>query len=156
MDNMSPIVRTITGLVYGFILVFGFYVIMHGHLTPGGGFQGGAVVASGFALLLVAHGASIIGGKLREGFFSFFESLGALTFISLAFAGLGTTFFYNMLAGSGSLLFGQSLPQLGSNPGDVNTAGSIVLMNWGVGLKVLAGLGTVVLLLTLALREEEA
>jgi len=44
---MSKIVRTITNILYSSILIFGFYVIMHGHLTPGGGFQGGAVVASG-------------------------------------------------------------------------------------------------------------
>ena len=35
-------------------LVYIFYLILHGHLSPGGGFQGGAVMATGTALLLVA------------------------------------------------------------------------------------------------------
>lgn len=154
MNKMSPIIRTMTRFLYGFILVFGFYVIVHGHLTPGGGFQGGAVAASGFALLLVAYGTNPIGSSIRESFLSFFESLGAVSFISLAFAGLGTVFFYNMLAGSGALLFGEPLPHLGPNPGDFNTSGTIALMNAAVGLKVIAGLGTVVVLLTLALNQE--
>ncbi|PKP54943.1 sodium:proton antiporter, partial [Candidatus Atribacteria bacterium HGW-Atribacteria-1] len=54
MKEMSRIVRTVTNFVYGFIIIFGFYIIVHGHLTPGGGFQGGAVVGSAFALLLVS------------------------------------------------------------------------------------------------------
>jgi len=37
-----------TGLLYPFILMFGFYIILNGHLSPGGGFQGGAVLASVF------------------------------------------------------------------------------------------------------------
>ena len=156
MDEMSKIVKTMTRLLYGFILIYGLYVIMHGHLTPGGGFQGGAIVASGFALLLVAYGTTGLRGRLKHSLFSFFESFGAISFISLAFAGIGTTFFYNLLAGSGSLLFGETLPQLGANPGDLNTAGTITLMNLAVGIKVLAGLGTVILLLSYASVEEES
>lgn len=155
MDDMSLIVKTVTRFAYAFILVFGFYVILHGHLTPGGGFQGGAVVASGFALLLVAYGGRNLGGRIKEAFLEFFESFGAISFISLALAGLGTAFFYNLLEGSGSLLFGENLPRMGPNPGALNTSGTIALMNVAVGIKVLAGLGTVVLLLTLALGEEK-
>lgn len=154
MDEMSKIVRTVTRFLYAFILVYGFYIIVHGHLTPGGGFQGGAVVASGFALLLVAFGASAVGGRIKEILLSVSESFGALSFISLAFAGLGTVFFYNFLQGSGNPVFGGNLPSLGSNPGAFNTSGTIALMNFAVGLKVLAGLGTVVVLMTLAVKEE--
>jgi len=56
MNEMSKIVRTVANFVYGFIIIFGFYIIVHGHLTPGGGFQGGAVAASAFALILVSYG----------------------------------------------------------------------------------------------------
>ena len=153
MDRMSKIVRTVTRFLYAFILVYGFYIIVHGHLTPGGGFQGGAVVASGFALLLVAFGTSPIGSRVKEGILSVLESFGALSFIGLAFAGLGTVFFYNLLQGSGNPIFGDKLPSLGSNPGAFNTSGTIALMNFAVGLKVLAGLGTVIVLMTLAIKE---
>ena len=51
---MSKIVRTMARPLVLFILVYGLYIIMHGHLTPGGGFQGGAVFASGVAMMIVA------------------------------------------------------------------------------------------------------
>ena len=57
MSGMSKIVRTMSNITLPLILIFGFYVIAHGHLTPGGGFQGGAVVASGFAMILIAYGS---------------------------------------------------------------------------------------------------
>jgi multisubunit Na+/H+ antiporter MnhB subunit len=46
------IVRTIANVIFPFALVFGIYVILHGHLTPGGGFQGGAATASAIAMML--------------------------------------------------------------------------------------------------------
>lgn len=149
---MSKLVRTIGWLLYGPIIIFGFYIIMHGHITPGGGFQGGAVVASAFALLIVAYGPK--GAGLKERLFSAVESGGALIFVGLAFLGLGATFFYNFLAAGGGVIFNELVPQ-GPNPGDLNTAGTLPLMNWAVGLKVLSGLGSIVLLLALFPQEEE-
>jgi len=144
---MSKIVRTISNLLILFILTFGLYVIMHGHLTPGGGFQGGAVFASGIALLIVAFGSYNIQKKLKEHHFSILESSGAMIFIGLAFGGIATVFFYNFLVGSP--LFGH-IPPPGSNPGDIWTAGIIPLMNIAVGLKVIAGLSVIVLVMALA------
>lgn len=48
MTDNSEIIARITGLLYPFIIMFGFYIILNGHVTPGGGFQGGAVLASVF------------------------------------------------------------------------------------------------------------
>ena len=143
MKPMSRIITTITGLLVWFIVVFGIYVVVHGHLTPGGGFQGGAVLASAVALVLVAHGRQVTEKlflKRKEGF-SLFESVGLLGFIGLAFAGLGAAFFYNLLAGRGGL-FGTPVPP-GINPGDLNTAGVIPLMNFSVGLEVVCGLSLI-------------
>lgn len=42
---------TFSRLVYPLMLVFGFYVIVNGHISPGGGFQGGAIVATGILIL---------------------------------------------------------------------------------------------------------
>lgn len=150
---MSKIVRTVTNMLYGFILIFGFYIIMHGHLTPGGGFQGGAVVASGIALVLIAYGYDTVEKWIRESHLSFLESVGALAFIGIAFLGIGTTFFYNFLANAGGL-FGDATV-IGINPGNLNTAGVLPLMNWAVGLKVLAGLGSIVLLMAYGIRGDE-
>jgi multicomponent Na+:H+ antiporter subunit B len=54
-DDKSPIVPGIIKLLYPFILVFGFYIILNGHMTPGGGFQGGAVLAAVFIIRYLAE-----------------------------------------------------------------------------------------------------
>jgi len=150
---LSKIVRTAANQLILFILIFGLYVIAHGHLTPGGGFQGGAVVVSGIAMLLVAFNAKELKKSLRERVLSVMESTGALIFAALAFAGLGTVFFYNFLVRSP--IFGDIPSPLGSNPGNFWTAGFIPLMNFAVGLKVIAGLSAVVLALALFASGEE-
>ncbi len=149
---MSKIVRTVANQLILFVVIFGLYVIIQGHVTPGGGFQGGAIIASGAVLLIVASGSQEIKTWLRERRLSVVESSGALLFILLAFAGIGTVFFFNFLVGS--RLFG-GIPSVGPNPGDVWTGGVIPLMNLGVGLKVMAGLSAVVLALALFSGGEE-
>ncbi|GAB4307510.1 MAG: Na(+)/H(+) antiporter subunit B [Candidatus Bipolaricaulota bacterium] len=139
---MSVVVKTIARILVPVILVFGGYVILHGHLTPGGGFQGGAVAASAVALLLVAFGAPAV--KRLKAPFSVLEDLGGIAFVVLAFLGLGFTFFANSLAGMGGL-FGAPVPT-GPNAGILNSGGTVPLMNWAVGFKVLGGLGAVMVL----------
>ena len=143
MKEMSRIVKTVTNFVYGFIIIFGFYIIAHGHLTPGGGFQGGAVVGSAFALLLVSYGSLNSKKFLKKDILSLFEGLGLIMFIVLGFSGLGITFFYNFLANSGGW-FGNAAV-IGVNPGDMNTGGVIPLMNIAIGLEVLSAFGVIVL-----------
>jgi len=148
MKEMSRIVKTVTNFVYGFIIIFGFYIIVHGHLTPGGGFQGGAVVGSAFALLLVSYGISNSKKFLKKDILSLFEGFGLILFIVLGFSGLGITFFYNFLANSGGW-FGNAAV-IGVNPGNMNTGGVIPLMNIAVGLEVLSALGVIVLIMSSA------
>jgi len=139
---MSVVVRATARILVPIALVFGGYMILHGHLTPGGGFQGGAVAASAVALFLVAFG---VGGlKKYKGLLAALDDLGGVAFVVLAFLGIGFTFFANSLAGMGGL-FGDPVP-LGPNPGYLNTAGTLPLMNWAVGFKVLGGLGSVMVL----------
>ncbi len=154
-QGMSVIVRTITRFVYGLIIVFGFYVIMHGHLTPGGGFQGGAVVASAFALLLIAFGSAGLKGRINLHWLQSLEEVGALAFLALGFLGIGTAFFYNLLANSGGFLFGASVPT-GPNAGVFTAGGTVPLMNWAVGLKVMTGIAAVVIIMLVGSRKEEA
>ena len=105
MSGMSKIVKTISGIAFPFITIYGLYVISHGHLTPGGGFQGGAIVASGCAMILVSYGSIWTMNKMKEKNLSLFESIGAVSFILLALLGLGfgTVFFNNFLVGTNSL-----------------------------------------------------
>jgi len=152
MSGMSKIVKTISNITLPFILIYGLYVIAHGHLTPGGGFQGGAVVASGLAMILVAYGSVWTMGKIKEKRLSVFESVGALSFICLAFFGLifGTMFFNNWFANSKGPLFGGAA--MIGNSVNFNSAGVIPLMNFAVGLKVIAGLFAIVLVMAYATR----
>lgn len=139
--RMSKIVRTITALSFWAIVVFGAYVVIHGHLTPGGGFQGGAVIASSTALFLVAFSKEEFLRKYRDAFLSFTESSGLLLFISIAFLGIGATFFYNFIANAGGA-FGNPSP-IGINDGDLNTGGTLPPMNMAVGLEVFAGISLI-------------
>jgi len=150
MSGMSKIVKTIAASIFPFIMIYGLYVIAHGHLTPGGGFQGGAIAASACAMIVVAYGSVWTMGKIKEKHLSLFESLGAVCFILLAFLGLGlgTVFFKNFLVGS-NFLFGV-IPATGSTLADINTGGVIPLMNFAVGVKVIVGLFAIVLIMAYA------
>jgi len=150
MSEMSKIVRTITAVTFPFAMIYGLYVIAHGHLTPGGGFQGGAIVASACAMIMVAFGSKWTLDKIKEKRLSVLESVGAVAFIGLAFLGLifGGVFFSNFIAGDdiASPLFDNAA--LGMS--DINTAGVLPLMNFAVGLKVIVGLFAIVLVMAYA------
>jgi len=49
------IIKTSVRLMVPFIQLFGLYVIVHGHYSPGGGFQGGVILGSSFILLALAY-----------------------------------------------------------------------------------------------------
>jgi energy-converting hydrogenase B subunit I len=143
--NMSKIVRSAANLLFPFILVFGFYIVLHGHLTPGGGFQGGAVIATGFVLLFVAYSYKQIADRIGVGALHNTETLGLLLFIvtALIALGFGVTFFTNWMLDVGPILNNPVV--FGSNPGDLNTAGVIPVMNLAVGIEVLGALSVIVL-----------
>jgi len=52
---MNVIVRTIARTMFPFILVYGIYLAIYGHLSPGGGFPAGVVIATAFILLVIAY-----------------------------------------------------------------------------------------------------
>jgi energy-converting hydrogenase B subunit I len=155
MSEMSKIVRTATDILFPFAMIFGLYVIAHGHLTPGGGFQGGAIVASACAMLIVAYGSRWVLDRMQTKRLAAFESLGALGFLTVALLGLvfSAVFFGNVLAGS-HLLFGTT-PATGSTLADFNTGGVLPLMNFAVGVKVIAGLFVIVLVMAYASSTKE-
>ena len=55
-EGMTLIVKVITRLTVGLIFIFGTYIMLHGHLTPGGGFAGGVIIALSFIHLVLAFG----------------------------------------------------------------------------------------------------
>jgi len=144
---MSKLVRFAADILYPAILIFGLYIVAHGHLTPGGGFQGGAVIATGVALVIVAYNYKEVVGWIGRGGLMGREVVGLLGFIGaglLAFF-FGLPFFYNVLAGQGGL-FGIPVPY-GPNPGELNTGGVVPLMNFSVGIEIWGGFSLVILYL---------
>jgi multicomponent Na+:H+ antiporter subunit B len=152
---MSRIVRTAADIIYPFILIFGLYVVAHGHLTPGGGFQGGAIIATGGALVIAAYSYAEVREWLSGNVLMGQEVIGLVGFIGVALIAFafGQVFFFNYLNASGSL-FGIPVPY-GINAGELNTGGFVPLMNFSVGCEVWGGLTLVILYMLSGLEKEE-
>jgi len=136
MEGMSTIVKKVTQLMAGLIFMYGFYIILHGHLTPGGGFAGGAIIAGAFILLILAFGSSALKLKNEVGGSSNTESLAILVVVILALLALmfGTKiFFFNYL------------PK--GEAGELLSAGVIPLYNIFIGIEVAGAILTIFLAL---------
>lgn len=55
-EGMDLVAKTIAGWLKGFILLFGIYLVLHSHASPGGGFAGGIIIACSFILYTLAEG----------------------------------------------------------------------------------------------------
>jgi len=80
----SLILRTGSRILFPLILLFGVYIFIHGHLTPGGGFQGGAIIASGFLLMYLAFPRESVNKSTSN----IVESLSGLVFVGIGLLGL--------------------------------------------------------------------
>ena len=125
----SEIVRNGADLLLPLICIFGAYVIMNGHLSAGGGFQGGAVVASGVMLLLLAQPRT----RLRHDLLSVTESLAGVFYVVAGIAGL---------IFAAGFLDSRILP-LGTF-GAFFSAGAIPLISMLLGIKVGAELSVII------------
>jgi multicomponent Na+:H+ antiporter subunit B len=106
----SNAVRVLGLALVGPVVLFGIYVVAHGHLTPGGGFQGGVVLATG-APLVYLSGEYVTLRRVRpEALIDLAESAGAASYVAIGFLGLaaGGTFLTNVLplGQPGALLLG--------------------------------------------------
>ena len=140
MAGMTIIVKTISSWVKVLIIVFGIYIILFGHLTPGGGFAGGVILASSYILLMLAFGRKTAEENLPLKVASKLDCVGALSFAAIAIAGLliGGSFFINFL-------HQKFLP---GEPLQLISAGTIPLSNIAIGLKVATSLFLVILVLS--------
>jgi multicomponent Na+:H+ antiporter subunit B len=71
--------------LFPLIILFGFYIILHGHLTAGGGFQGGVVIASGFLLMFLANENKY---SLNHKLLTIFESFSGVGFVLFGVLGV--------------------------------------------------------------------
>ena len=119
--NSSEILQTGTDFLIPLIFLFGVYIFVHGHLTPGGGFQGGVVIASGVLLMMLSN----ISLKFNHLLLSSIESLSGAFYVVIGVLGL-------VLAGG--FLDNRFLP-LGQF-GSLFSAGAIPIIYSLIGLKV--------------------
>ncbi len=148
MTGMTIIVKTVSSWVKVLIVLFGIYIILFGHLTPGGGFAGGVILASSYVMLMLAFGREYVQKDLPLAFVSKLDCLGAFMFALIAILGLvfGGTFFVNFL-------YQKYLP---GQPLKLISAGTIPLSNIAIGLKVGASLFLVIFLLSTFRRDTSA
>ena len=144
MKGMSLIVKKVAQLVTGFIFLYGIYIIVHGHLTPGGGFAGGAIIAGAYILQILAFGTDPLLLKRKKTGSSLSESFSILIVLMLATAGLfiGTKVFFNNYLPAGEI-------------GELVSAGVIPLYNIFIGIEVASALLTIFLALIIYKEEIE-
>ncbi len=137
MKGMTVIVKKVTELMCGVIFLYGIYIIIHGHLTPGGGFAGGVIIAGSFILLILSFGSDFLALKKEETGSSLMESSAILTFLIIAVLG--------MIIGGAGVFFKNFLP--GGTIGKLISAGVIPLYNIAIGMEVAAAVLTIFLAL---------
>ncbi len=132
--GLSFIVKRGMALLTPFILLYAASILFLGHLTPGGGFQGGSVFATVAILICVVYGTSFEAARISPKTKETLESGGALLFIVVGLSGAawGTGFLANL-----------SGPFLPGTPGSLFSGGNMLLLNLAVGLKVGAGLSSI-------------
>ena len=120
----DPIVRCTAFMLVPAIILFGIYIVLNGHLSPGGGFSGGAVIGAGLILFNLAFGPEKAGKFFTPSLFKTI-SMCALGFYSIAKC-------YSFFTGANHL---ESHIPLGT-PGDILSSGLILPLNIAVGLVV--------------------
>ena len=145
MSQGSVILKIISLPISIILICLGIMTILGGHITPGGGFQGGAMIASGIILSILVYGLGNSPLELSHTYIEVFESVGALGFIVFGLIGLflGGFYLYNM--GTDLLNVVPNAIQTVFHYPDVTNAGIIPYLNIFVGLKVFVGLSAIVI-----------
>ena len=122
--------------VLPFALVYILYIILHGHLSPGGGFQGGVLFVAAVLFIYFGHGYDITAKAISFNLLHETEGLASVIYVALAMMGIavGAQFCQNILYTQGNI-------------GDLYSSGTIFWMNVTVGLKVVTGIGSITLLM---------
>jgi len=128
-SSADIIIKTIARILVPFIQIYALYVIMHGHYSPGGGFQGGVILGASLALLLITHGYAEVRKRVPEGVVILLGSLGVLIY-----AGIGLIC---LLLGGNYLDYSQLSVILNVDPAHARSLG-ILGVELGVGFTVMA------------------
>jgi multisubunit Na+/H+ antiporter MnhB subunit len=144
MKGMTIIVKKTTQILVGMIFLYGAYVVIHGHLTPGGGFAGGVIMAGAFILVTLAFGSGFLNLKKEVAESTVTENISMLMVILLSATGLllsARIFFLNFLP-KGTL-------------GKLISAGVLPLYNIFVGIEVASSIFIIFLALIIFKEEDQ-
>lgn len=144
MNGMTIIVKKITQIITPIIFMFGLYIILYGHLSPGGGFAGGVILAGAFILQILANGKILPKLRKEEEGMEFLESAAILGFLIIA--GLG-------LLISGSVVFFSNFLDRGEL-GKLISGGFIPIENIVIGAEVCAAI-TAIFIAMVVYKDEE-
>ena len=120
----DPIIRTVCKLVIPIILMFGIYILLNGHLSPGGGFSGGAIMASALIIYALVWGGERASRAIPA------KALRIIVLCALGFYACSKT--YSFFTGANHL---HSIISPGT-PGRILSAGLILPLNVAVGFVV--------------------
>lgn len=123
----SDATRVLTLGLVGPLVVFGLYIVAHGQLTPGGGFQGGVILATAPLLVYLAGDLKKFKQITSHTMVEVGEAIGAGGYLAIGLAGL-------ILGGA----YLQNVAALGAT-GTINSGGTIALISLATGLEVAAG-----------------
>jgi multicomponent Na+:H+ antiporter subunit B len=123
----SDAARVLTMGLIGPLVLFGIYVVTHGHLTPGGGFQGGVILATAPLIVYLAGSYAVFKRITSHRLIEVSDAIGAGGYALVGFAGMAC-----------GAYFLQNIVPLGTT-GNINSSGTIAIIDLTVGLEVSAG-----------------
>ncbi|MER2150635.1 MAG: MnhB domain-containing protein [Candidatus Limivicinus sp.] len=134
--RIRHVIQRSLDIVLPLTMMYMFYIILHGHLSPGGGFQGGVLVVGVILMLYFANGYTTTARTLSFDLLHEAEGVASVAYVALAMMGIaaGAQFCENILYQSGNI-------------GDLYSGGTIFWMNLTVGIKVITGIGSITLLM---------
>jgi multicomponent Na+:H+ antiporter subunit B len=121
------ILKRVIAIILPLICVYGFYVILHGHLSSGGSFAGGIIVGLSYIAFSTIYGIEVGRAKMPVKVLVWTESFGTLWYVMMGMVGIfkGAPFLANKLAG---VNLGEA--------GTLCSGGLISLIGFGVGIRV--------------------
>ncbi len=134
--SQQTLLRVVAKMTIPFILVFGAYVILHGEIGPGGGFQGGVILAAAFILYGVVFGSDELRSRISPKLVDTGMVAGALFYACVGLA--------CMFRGGTFLDYGMLQPE---HAGDGEALG-MTLVEWGVGITVCSVMITIYLMIS--------
>lgn len=123
----DKIVKSISRIIIPFVQLYGIFIILHGHISPGGGFSGGTMIGTSLILFTLVFGMEPAKKKFSHRMSEIAESGGIILYVGIGLIGL--------------FISGQFLTNLNAGfpigtPGELFSAGMIPLLMIGIGIKV--------------------